>query len=196
MTTEEWVNRINKSRLLYNKLYNIYFYYIPKSGCTSIRHFLNVNTLCDELDYNECNINKNNIYCLLRCPIKRLVSGYMTRSFFIDNDFIKEKNYKNFKIFLEKLILIDIYKVDVHFTPQYILMNEQLTDKIYNFDNINNLEKDIQTIYSNKFIFPHEHFMANDISNKIYNKILNDNITLNKIKNYYMIDYIKLNNYF
>ena len=211
MSNNEHINwaiyRISSVWLLYNLKNNIAFYYIPKSGCTSIRHFLEKNGGCIEKDFSDLPPNVN-IFAIVRDPLKRLVSGYMTRraSFYTQTHGILPENYpqgnvngqycyENFISFVNDIIKINEDQINVHFTPQHILINKQIPKYICNIDLINELTDTMHTFGLNGK-FPHDHNQANAISVDIYNKLLNDPELLEKIKTYYHLDYQYLSKYF
>lgn len=201
------IDRIASVRLLYNSKNNIAFYYIPKSGCTSIRHFLENNGGCIEKDFNDL-LSNVKLFAMIRDPLKRLVSGYMTRrtSFYTQTHGILPINYpqsdvdgpysyENFISFINNIIKINQDQINVHFTPQYILINKEIPKYIYNIDQINELTDTMHSFGLNGE-FPHDHNCANAISADIYNKLLNDSGLLEKIKTYYYLDYQYLSKYF
>jgi hypothetical protein len=152
--------------------------------------------------------NGTKICSVIRDPIKRLVSGYMTRraSFYKQTSDIEKwavnvmnddepYNYSNFREFICDLIKIDQYKVNVHFTPQYILINEHVPKFTYNIEFIDELVGDMKRM-GLKGQFPHEHERANEMSKHIYEKLLHDKKLLHKITLYYQVDYEHLSDYF
>jgi Sulfotransferase family len=192
---EKWAKKREITSLfLFNKSKNIAFVYIPKSGCSSVREYLIKNGGCEEIKQE--NLPKKCIKAaLIRDPYDRLVSGFMTRDWLL-NGKIYNKNYDGFKNFVDDLIKINPNNVNVHFTPQFILMNYKKDYFIFNI--IDDIKKK-----SNKFIifekknklknFPHEHNRKNSVSENIFNELKKDEVILSKINNYYEIDFLQFN---
>ena len=191
----DWANkRKYKCRLLHNNL--VYVYYIPKSASTTILDFLSHkkydNSIIEQCTLNDCKVDNSMIYSIVRDPIKRLISGYISREHCLGYKQNENKTIENFKIFLDKLFQINQYKVNVHFTPQFILMNEDINHKIYNIRDFSLFEKNVFETYGYTSCIKQLNKSTDTTTMKLIDFVeMTPNIK-HKIKQYYDLDYKNL----
>lgn len=206
-----WTERDLKSLFLCLEAEGLAFYYLPKCGCSSIRKLIEAHSNLEWMKEEErlrfiekprCLVKNPEgvnykIIAIVRNPYDRIISAFQTRDWLVNyrGEYptgemfsSKSKSYDDFKRFIDILIEQNPNSCNVHFTPQKLLMDNNLPDvllKLEDLSSINNFLKDndIQSM-------PHENSSKNKlISSEFFNLLKEDKETQKKIEEYYSVDF-------